>query len=131
MVYAMADQSRSKEGSRSGLTSRNAVHLVSDEEVDQRYKRRKEGSSKELPILDGGGVARAQGEAAKGPWQSGHQIRDHEDVVPVVVIGRCDVCPSSTGQCSEDANASDEFGEGRVRSAGQNVPETNECESRT
>ena len=50
------------------------MHFVLDEEVDQRYERCKERSSEELSVLDRGGVARAQGKAAKGPGQSSHQV---------------------------------------------------------
>lgn len=63
------------------------MHLVPDEEVNQRHKCRKERPSKKLPVLDGGGVARAQSEAANSPGQCSHEIRNHEDVVPVVVVG--------------------------------------------
>ena len=107
------------------------MHFVLDKEVDQRYECRKEGAGKELPILDRSGVAGAQGEAAKSPRQSSHQVRDHEDVVPVMVVGRRNVCPSSTSQSSENANTSDEFREGRVGPARQDVPEADKGESRT
>ena len=107
------------------------MNLVLDEEVDQRYESRKERSSKDLPVLEGSGVARAQGETAESPGQSSDQIRDHEDVMPVMVVSRRDVCPSTAGQCSENANASDEFGKGGIGSAGQDVPKADERKSRT
>jgi hypothetical protein len=50
------------------LTSRNAMHLVSNEEVDEGYECCEERTSKELPVLDGRGVARAQGKTANCPW---------------------------------------------------------------
>lgn len=107
------------------------MDLVLNEEVNQRDECCEERPSKELPVLDSCGVARAQSKAAKSPRQSGHQVGDHKDVVPVVVIGRGNVCPSSAGQCSEDANTGDELGEGRVGTASQDVPEADESESRT
>jgi hypothetical protein len=70
---------------------------------------------------------RAQGEAAQGPGESGYQVGDHEDVVPVVGVGRRNVGPSTTGQRPEDANTSDEFGQRRVCSSSQDVPETYQC----
>lgn len=51
-------------------TSRNAVDLVLNEEVDQRDECREERRSEELPVLDGCRVARAQGKAAQSPRQS-------------------------------------------------------------
>ena len=60
--------------SRCYLTSRNAVDLVPDEEVNQWHKCREKRSSEKLPVLESGGVARAQGKAAKGPGQSSHQV---------------------------------------------------------
>lgn len=106
------------------------MDFVSDEEVDERNECREERSGEELPVFQSSGIARAQREAANSPWQGSHEIRDHEDIVPVVVICRRDICPPSASQCSEDADSSDEFGEGRVRSAGQDIPETYKGESR-
>ena len=73
--------------SRCYLTSRNAVDLMPDEEVNQWHKCREEGSSEKLPVLESGGVARAQSKASNSPRQGSHQVRDHEDVVPVMIIG--------------------------------------------
>ena len=102
-----------------------------DEEVNEGDESREEGSAKELSVLESGWVSRAQGKAAQGPGKGCNKVGDHEDVVPVVVVSRRDVGPSSAGQGAEDANTSDEFGQRRVGSAGQNVPKGDQRESRT
>jgi hypothetical protein len=48
-----------------------------------------------------------------------------------MIVCRRDVCPSSASQCSEDANSSDKLGKCGVWAARQDVPEANECETRT
>lgn len=52
-------------GSR--LTSRDAVHLVLNEEVDQGQKSAEKSAGKILSQLDGPWVWGAQGETSKGP----------------------------------------------------------------
>jgi hypothetical protein len=111
-------------------TSGNVVNLVLDEEVDQGYEGRKEATSKELSVLEGCRVAGAQCKAAQSPGQSGDKVRDHENVVPVMGVGGRHICPSTTCQCAENANTGDELGERRVRAAGHNVPQADQCEAR-
>jgi hypothetical protein len=65
--YIEQDERPLKEGI-DGVRSRNAMHLVSNEEVDEGYECCEERTSKELPVLDGRGVARAQGKTANCPW---------------------------------------------------------------
>jgi hypothetical protein len=60
--------------SRCCPTSRDAVNLMPDEEVNQRHKCREEGSSEKLPVLESGGVARAQNKASNSPRQGSHQV---------------------------------------------------------
>lgn len=103
------DESPFEEGV-DGVSTRHLVDLVLDEEVDQRYEGSEEGTAQDLAVVDGLGVVGAQGDAAKCPWQSSNEIRDHEDVVPVMVIGRRDIGPASAGEGSEDADTQDEFG---------------------
>jgi hypothetical protein len=112
-------------------TSSNAVNLVLDEKVDQRHKRGEKTSSKDLSIFERGGIVGAQGDTAYCPWQSCNKVRDHEDIVPVMVVGGGNICPSSAGQRSEDADTSNELGQGRVWATSQGVPEADECEPRT
>jgi hypothetical protein len=86
------------------------VHLVLDEKVDEGDESREKGSAKDLAVLESGWVSRAQGKAAQCPGESRNKIGYHEDVVPVMVVSRRDVGPSSASQCAEDANTSDELG---------------------
>jgi hypothetical protein len=118
------------EESVDGVCAGHLVDLVLDEEVEHRHKGGEEGATKELAVVDGLGVVGAQGDAADGPGYGRDEVRDHEDVVPVVVIGRCDIGPASTGEGSEDANAQDELGECLVGSRSQDVPQSNEEETR-
>jgi hypothetical protein len=49
------------------LTTSNSVHLVLDEEVDQRHKSTEEQASKPLAVFDRLRVRRAEGNAAQCP----------------------------------------------------------------
>jgi hypothetical protein len=80
------------------------MHLVLDKEVYQRHNSCKEGTGKVLSVLYSGRVPRTQGQNTGGPRNGSHKIRDHENVMPVVVIRRCDICPSSASQGAEDAD---------------------------
>lgn len=84
------------------------MHFVLDEKVDQRNQSREKSSSEILSQLDGLRVWRTQCNATDGPRQSGNQIADHENIMPIVVIGRRNICPSSTRQSPEYSNASHE-----------------------
>jgi poly(3-hydroxybutyrate) depolymerase len=86
------------------------VNFVLDEEVDEWRQSRKERAREQLSVSKGCGVARGQSQATQSPRQRRYQIRDHEDVVPIMVVGRGHICPSTTCQGPEDANAGDEFG---------------------
>lgn len=92
------------------LTTRNLVDLVLNEIVDQRNQCSKEQASHNFTVLDGTAVVRAERKATQGPRQSRHQVRDHEDVMPVVIIGRCDIGPTTACQCPEDAHAGNQLG---------------------
>lgn len=54
----------------------------------------------------------------------------HEDVVPVMVIRGCDIGPAATGQCSKYTRSRNKFGQGRIGSCSENIPETHEGEAR-
>lgn len=113
------------------VTSGDVVHFVLDEEVDQGHQSPKEGACKEFPIFEGSRVAGTQGYASKRPRKGSDKVGNHEDVVPVVVVGRSYICPSTTCHGTEQANASNEFWERRVRLAGEDVPQSYEGESGT
>lgn len=113
------------------LTTRNLVHFVLNEIVNQRDQCSKEQAGHDFAVLDSPTVVRAKGEAAQGPRQSGHQVRDHEDIVPIMIVGRGHVGPASTCQGSEDAHSSDQLGECRVGTRSEDVPEEDEHESWT
>lgn len=78
------------------LTSCDAVNLVLDKEINQGNKSAKEGAAQIFPVFDSLCVWRAEGETAGCPRNGEHQVGDHKDIVPVVIIGRGDVGPSST-----------------------------------
>lgn len=107
------------------------MHLVLNEVVNQWHQGTEEEAGNDLAVLDGPAVVRAQRKTAQSPWQGSHQIGDHEDVVPVMVIGGSDICPSTTGQSAEDANTSDNLRQSRVGPCGQNIPQKDQSESRT
>ena len=77
-------------------TSSNMVHLVLDEEVNEWQYGGVKCARKVFAILDGGWVSRAESDDAKRPRNGREQIRDHENVMPVMVIGRRDVSPATT-----------------------------------
>jgi len=105
------------------------VNLVLDEKVDERDQSSKERSRKRLSVLDSSRIRWAQGKAAKSPWKRSHQVGDHEDVVPVMVIGRSNISPSSAGEGAEYAHEGNELWKLRIWTCGQQVPEANEEEA--
>ena len=106
------------------------MNLVLDKEIDQRHERAKEEPTKNFAVFDRNGVWRAQSETAPRPRYSCHKVRDHENIVPIVVIGRGHVCPSSASQGSEEASSSNDGWKVGVGSLGKEIPESNECKSR-
>lgn len=107
------------------------MDLVLDEVVDQWHQGSKEKASHDLAILDGTAVVRAEGQATQSPRQGGHQIRDHENIVPVMVVGRSDIGPASARQGPEDTNAGNNLRQGVVRARTEDVPQEDEEEART
>lgn len=74
------------------------------EEVNERDEGYEEAACEIFPQGNGARVGRAQGDAANCPGERGNEVGDHEDVMPVVVVGRGDVGPSTTCQRSEEAH---------------------------
>lgn len=101
------------------------MNLVLDKEVDQGYQSSEKGAAKDLPVVDCSWVVRTQRETSDGPWKSSDKVGNHEDVMPVVVVGRSDIGPASASEGSEDAHTSDELGKTGVGSCGQDIPQGN------
>lgn len=106
MLVGISDRQRELQ-----LTASNFVYLVLKEEVGQRYQCAEETITSYLPILDRLWIGRAKHDAANCPRYCSNEVRNHKDVVHVVVIGRCDVGPSSACEGAEDAHARDELGQ--------------------
>lgn len=112
------------------LTTRDSVHLVLDEEIHQRHKRAEESTSQVFPVPNGGRIRRAKHQAANRPGQGSHQVADHENVMPIMVIRARNVRPSTTSECPEHAHAGNEFGQCAARPIGQAVKEEDQHKSR-
>lgn len=61
------------------------MHFMLDKEIDQWHQCTEEQTSHNLPVLRRAAVI-AKGYAAQRPRQSRNQVRNHEDIVPVMVI---------------------------------------------
>lgn len=85
------------------LTSGNTVDLVSNEKEDQGNDGAVESARHPLSVLDRNWIWRAEGDAPKGPGNGRQEVRDHENVVPVMIVSRCNVGPASTGQSPENS----------------------------
>jgi hypothetical protein len=107
------------------------VDLVLNEIVNQRNQCSKEQARHNLAVLDSTAVVGAERKAAKSPWQSSNQIRDHEDIMPVMVVGRCNVGPTSTSQSTEDTHAGNELGQSRIGTRREDVPQEDKGETRS
>lgn len=70
----------------SSPTSCDLVDFVLNEEVDQGNNGREKAGREYPAILDSLRVGRAENEAAICPWNCGDQVRDHENIVPIVVV---------------------------------------------
>lgn len=106
------------------------MNLVLNEEVDQRYERAKEGTSKVLSKLDSLWIGRAQGETTGGPGDGCDEVRNHEDIVPVVVIRRRDVCPPSASEGPKEAEEGNHFRQGTTGPSRQKIPKADKRKSR-
>ena len=104
------------------------MDLVLNEEVHHGHNGAKEAASNVFPVSDCRRVGRAQCQATKHPGNSRDQVRDHKDVVPVMVVGRSDVGPATACQGSEDAPERNEAGKSTGRRSGEEIPQPNEGE---
>lgn len=107
------------------------MDFVLDEIVDQWHQRSKEQRGKDLAPLDGVTVHGRQRETTQGPRQRKHQIRDHEDVVPGMVVRRRDVDPSTAEYSPQQAHGGHELGSARAGTRGDKVPEDDQGEAGT
>ena len=71
------------------------MDLVLDKKVNQRDQCAKEATGKVFPVLDRFRIRWAQGNAPGGPRNGKDEVRDHQYVMPVMVVGRGDVTPPS------------------------------------
>ena len=93
-----------------------------DEKVNERYKSCEERATKDFSKIYGSWIRRAEGETANCPWDGGYQVRNHEDIVPVMIVCGCNIRPPSTSQGPEDTDTSDKFGQDRARSGSHGIP---------
>jgi hypothetical protein len=49
--------------------------------------------------------------------------------MPIVVIGRGHICPTSTCECSKNAHESNELWEDLTRPCGEQIPQSDKCEA--
>lgn len=105
------------------------MHLVLNKVVDQGNQCSEKETGENLAVFDSAAVCGAKSETAQCPWKSSNQIRNHEDIMPVMVIRRCHISPSTTGQCSEQTSESDNLGQRRTGPCGHQIPEKNESET--
>lgn len=98
------------------------MDLMLNEIVDQRNQCSEEQTGHNLAVLDSTAVVGAERKTAESPWQSSDQVRDHEDIMPVMVVGRCNVSPTSTSQSTEDTHAGNELGQSRIGARREDVP---------
>lgn len=101
------------------------MDLVLDEKVDQRDQGSEKEASQQLAVLDGRLVWRRESEAAEGPGKGEDEVRDHKDVVPVVVVGRGDVNPAAAENGPDETDRSHKLGRKRAGLCGEQVPEAN------
>ena len=85
------------------LTSCDFVNLVLNEEVDQRNQSTEESTRKILSVFDSLPVVRAQCQTTQCPRERRNNVGDHKYIVPIVSIGRRNICPSSAGQSSKQS----------------------------
>lgn len=115
----------------SRLTARRSVDLVLDKEIKRGEKSSKERRAQKLSVSHSGWVRfGAQGNTSNGPGYGGDKVGNHENVVPIMVVGGCHIGPATAGKGSEDADSKDELGESRVWAGGQEIPHAYQQEAR-
>ena len=118
------------------LTSRDAVNVVLDQEVDHGDQRAKEGVGKELSVLHGLWVLGCRLDGADNVRDGAEQVHNHRNVVDVMIVRRCHKDPSSTSDTPEHIVGEKKLCEalgsrGRDIASGQEVPEEAKNQART
>ena len=98
------------------------MDFVLDKVVYQRHECAEEQTGECLSIIYGLGVDRRGGETPERPRQSEYEVRDHENIVPIMIIGGCDVDPTSTEEGSCDTDERNELGQSGTGSRSQEIP---------
>ena len=102
-----------------------------DKKVDQGNQSAEEASSNPLSVLDRLCVRGAKRNAAGSPGNGKDDVRDHENVVPVMVVGRGDVGPAAASKSSDDTGKRNSLGEDTAGFSSQEIEKSNQGESRT
>ena len=111
-------------------TTSYSMHFVLNEKVNQRHQCTKKARCEDFSILDGLRIWGTERQTTEGPWQGSYKIRNHEYVMPVVVIGRCNICPAAAGDRPKKSSASHDPRESRVRTRRKDIPQKDQCEAR-
>lgn len=111
------------------VSSGRAVDLMLDVQVDHGYDSGKESSSKTLPMFDRSGIRGTQRDASDGPGESCNYVGDHEDVMPVMVIGRGDIGEASACQGPKDSRCGNKLRQRLSATGREKIPQPHEGES--
>jgi hypothetical protein len=95
------------------------MDFMLDEKVDERDEGAEETSRDDFTVFQCSWVERGHGDDSQCPWQSAHQIPDHGDIMETMIIGRRDIDPSSTEECSQYANEGNDFWQRSPSSSGK------------
>lgn len=93
-----------------------------DEIVHQRNQCAEEQPRGDLAVLDSPLVHRRQRKTSGSPRHRKHQIRDHEDVVPIVVIRGRDVDPPAAHNRPDEPNRRHKFRRPSSRPRREHIP---------
>lgn len=63
------------------------MNFMLNEEINERYHSSKEETSSASSVFHGSFVWRSGQQTPDSPWNGGDQVADHEDIVPVMIIG--------------------------------------------
>src|SRR5215469_6613940 len=107
----------------------NMMNFVLDKEVEQRHDCCKESASEYFAILDRFWIRRAEFDTADGPGHSSQEIRDHEDIMPIVIIRGSDIRPTTASECSEYSNSCYPLWQSIAFSRSHKIPQCNQGES--
>ncbi len=98
------------------------MDFVLDEEIDQGNQSPEKGACEVFPVFNSLYVFWAQCQTTNGPRKSCNEVRDHENVMPIVIIGGGNVGPSSACECSKKAHECNEFRKCLTRPGCEEVP---------